>query len=95
MDFGWSLAAEFDAQGYPLHQGGVTPEAGLHFVGLPWLTSRGSGFIPGVGEDAERIVGHIALRTRMACRLASGHGEPLLSDAIPVLGRICISAYLA
>jgi putative flavoprotein involved in K+ transport len=35
MDFGWIFDAEFDAQGYPLHQGGVTPEAGLYFVGLP------------------------------------------------------------
>jgi putative flavoprotein involved in K+ transport len=60
MDFGWIMDAEFDAQGYPLHQGGVTPEAGLYFVGLPWLNTRGSGFLPGVGEDAERIVAHIA-----------------------------------
>jgi putative flavoprotein involved in K+ transport len=71
MDFGWIFDAEFDAQGYPLHQGGVTPEAGLYFVGLPWLTTRGSGFIPGVGADAERIVGHIALKTRQAGVFAS------------------------
>jgi len=71
MDFGWIFDAEFDAQGYPLHQGGVAPEAGLYFVGLPWLTTRGSGFIPGVGEDAERIVAHIALRTRRAEAYAS------------------------
>jgi putative flavoprotein involved in K+ transport len=62
MDLGWILDADFDDQGYPVHRGGVTPEAGLYFMGLPWLTTRGSGFIPGVGADAERIVGHIAAR---------------------------------
>jgi putative flavoprotein involved in K+ transport len=71
MDFGWISDAEFDAQGYPLHEGGVTPEAGLYFVGLPWLTTRGSGFIPGVGEDAERIVGHIRARTWLAAAVGS------------------------
>ena len=60
MDFGWILDVELDEQGYPVHRGGVTPEPGLYFVGLPWLTTRGSSFIPGVGFDAERIVDHIA-----------------------------------
>ena len=32
-------------------------------MGLPWLNTRGSGFIPGVGADAEKIVGHIARRS--------------------------------
>jgi putative flavoprotein involved in K+ transport len=63
MDFGWILDAEFDEQGFPVHQGGVTSEPGLYFVGLPWLTTRGSSFIPGVGPDAERIVADIAART--------------------------------
>jgi putative flavoprotein involved in K+ transport len=62
MDLGWVLDAELDDQGYPVHRGGVTPEAGLYFIGLPWLTTRGSGFIVGVAADAERIVGHIADR---------------------------------
>jgi len=62
MDLGWILDADFDEQGYPVHQAGVTPAGGLYFMGLPWLTTRGSGFIPGVGADAEKIVGHIAAR---------------------------------
>ena len=59
MDFSWILDADFDGQGYPVHQGGVAPARGLYFVGLPWLNTRGSGFIVGVGADAERIVARI------------------------------------
>src|SRR5262245_4624816 len=59
---GWIFDAEFDEQGFPVHKGGVTPESGLYFVGLPWLTSRGSSFIPGAGPDAERVVADIAAR---------------------------------
>ena len=62
MDLGWILDADFDEQGYPVHQAGVSPARGLYFMGLPWLTTRGSGFIPGVGADAEKIAGHIAAR---------------------------------
>ncbi|MBJ7600530.1 MAG: FAD-dependent oxidoreductase [Candidatus Nephthysia bennettiae] len=62
MDFSWILDAEFDGQGYPVHQGGVAPAAGLYFMGLPWLNTRGSGFIVGVGADAERIVADIDAR---------------------------------
>ena len=62
MNLGWILDAEFDDQGYPVHEGGVTPQGGLYFMGLPWLTTRGSGFIPGVGADAERVVEDIAAR---------------------------------
>jgi putative flavoprotein involved in K+ transport len=70
MDFGWILDAQFDEQGFPVHQGGITAEPGLYFVGLPWLTTRGSSFIPGVGPDAEKIVAHLAART------FDGHAGP-------------------
>jgi putative flavoprotein involved in K+ transport len=63
MDFGWIFDAQFDEQGFPVHQGGITTEPGLYFVGLPWLNTRGSSFIPGVGPDAEKIVAHLAART--------------------------------
>jgi putative flavoprotein involved in K+ transport len=70
LDFGWIFDAEFDDQGYPVHQGGVAAEAGLYFVGLPWLSRRGSGFIPGVGEDAARVVAHIVDRARRSAAAA-------------------------
>jgi putative flavoprotein involved in K+ transport len=63
MDFDWIFDAEFDDQGFPVHQAGITHAPGLYFVGLPWQTTRGSSFIPGAGPDAERIVAHIASRT--------------------------------
>jgi putative flavoprotein involved in K+ transport len=62
MDFGWICDAQFDDHGFPVHEGGVTREPGLYFVGLPWLTTRGSSFIIGVGADAEKIVGHLFSR---------------------------------
>jgi putative flavoprotein involved in K+ transport len=40
MDFGWILDAQFDEQGFPLHQGGITAEPGLYFVGLPSTDTR-------------------------------------------------------
>lgn len=33
---------------------------GLYFVGLPWLSCRGSAFIWGAWRDAERLAGLIA-----------------------------------
>ena len=60
MDFGWILDAQLDEQGFPVHQSGVTSEPGLYFVGLPWLTTRGSSFIPGAGPDAAKVVDHLA-----------------------------------
>ena len=36
------------------------PMPGLYYVGFPWLCKRKSGIIPGVDEDAARVVGHLA-----------------------------------
>jgi putative flavoprotein involved in K+ transport len=33
---------------------------GLYYVGFPWLSTRKSGIIPGVDEDAARVVDHLA-----------------------------------
>jgi putative flavoprotein involved in K+ transport len=59
MDFGWVKLPVFDARGYPLHDRGVSPEAGLYFIGLPWLYTWGSGRFCGVGRDAKYIVDRI------------------------------------
>jgi putative flavoprotein involved in K+ transport len=74
MDMHWILDADFDDQGYPIHRQGVTPQAGLYFIGLPWLTTRGSGFIVGVGADAENVVQHLASRGRQSQRDAVATG---------------------
>lgn len=42
--------------GYPEQIRGVSPHAGLYFMGLQLMHSRKSGLIFGVGEDAEHVV---------------------------------------
>jgi putative flavoprotein involved in K+ transport len=62
FDYGWLKAGRFDARGAPVHDRGVSPQPGLYFLGLPWLTRRASAFIWGVWTDARDIAGHIAAR---------------------------------
>jgi putative flavoprotein involved in K+ transport len=62
LDFGWIDMDIFHEDGRPRHQDGVTEELGLYFIGLPWLSCRGSAFIWGAWKDAERLAGVIAAR---------------------------------
>jgi putative flavoprotein involved in K+ transport len=48
-----------DANGRPIHRRGVTPTAGLYFLGLPWQYRRSSALLGGVGEDARYLLKHI------------------------------------
>ena len=59
-DFSWLPQDAMDEKGKPRHQRGVSSEAGIYFIGLPWLSRRGSTFIWGVWHDAKHIAGHIA-----------------------------------
>jgi len=59
-DFGWLRAGVFDERGNPVHRRGVTTQAGLYFVGLPWLHTWGSGRFSGVARDAAHIVEQVA-----------------------------------
>ena len=61
-DFGWITLDIFNPDGRPRHLNGVTDIPGLYFVGLPWLSSRGSAFIWGAWRDAERLAAHVASR---------------------------------
>lgn len=72
LDFGWIEADAFDAQGRPAHDRGVSRVPGLYFLGLPWLSMRGSSFIWGVWHDAARLAGHVA-----AERAAPARAEPV------------------
>jgi putative flavoprotein involved in K+ transport len=58
-DFSWIELPVFDGAGYPHHMRGITPQAGLYFLGLPWLHSWGSGRFSGVARDAAFIVSHM------------------------------------
>lgn len=60
QDFRWLEVDAFDDTGRPRHQRGVSAEPGVYFLGLPWLSRRGSSFIWGVWHDAKTIAGHIA-----------------------------------
>ena len=48
--------------GYPIQKRGVTAYQGLYFLGIPWLHSRKSGILFGVGDDAAYLAEHIARR---------------------------------
>ncbi len=61
-DFSWiDLPVLGDLE--PLHHRGIVAnEPGLYFVGLYFLYAMSSGFLPGVGRDAEHIAKHITSR---------------------------------
>ncbi|MBI2719380.1 MAG: NAD(P)-binding domain-containing protein [Rhizobiales bacterium] len=60
VDYSWLQVDTFDARGRPKHQRGVSIEPGIYFLGLPWLSRRGSSFIWGVWHDAKYLADHIA-----------------------------------
>jgi len=60
VDYSWLQVGALDAKGKPKHQRGVSAEPGVYFLGLPWLSRRGSTFIWGVWHDAKYIADHIA-----------------------------------
>lgn len=62
VDFSWLKVNAFDAEGRPKHQRGISPERGIYFIGLPWLSQRGSSFIWGVWHDAKHLADHIAIQ---------------------------------
>lgn len=83
-DFSWLQVDAFDANGKPKHQRGVSSEPGVYFVGLPWLSRRGSTFIWGVWHDARHIADHIATQRkytayRDAATLESSAGKVSLT----------------
>ncbi|MFM0591652.1 flavin-containing monooxygenase [Paraburkholderia dilworthii] len=64
VDYDWLHVNAFDAKGKPQHQRGVSSEPGVYFLGLPWLSRRGSTFIWGVWHDAKHIADHIATQRK-------------------------------
>ena len=64
FDFGMVKLPVTDDTGYPIAARGVTGYPGLYFVGLPWLSRRGSTFIWGVWHDARHVADHIATQLK-------------------------------
>jgi putative flavoprotein involved in K+ transport len=81
-DYSWLQVDAFDEHRKPKHQRGVSSEPGIYFLGLPWLSGRGSSFIWGVWHDARYLADHIATQRSYldyhAARQQKAHAE---SDA--------------
>jgi putative flavoprotein involved in K+ transport len=62
-DFRWIEPGLLDDHGQPRRNGPAATDApGLFYLGLRWLTMRGSGIFYGFGKDAERIADAIEAR---------------------------------
>lgn len=59
QDYDWLKVDAFDENGRPVQRRGVSAEPGVYFLGLPWLSRRGSSFIWGVWHDAKYVADHI------------------------------------
>jgi putative flavoprotein involved in K+ transport len=64
VDFNWLQVDAFDKGGKPKHHCGISSEPGVYFLGLPWLSRRGSSFIWGVWHDAKFLADHISTQRK-------------------------------
>lgn len=63
-DFGWVQVPDvLDAEGQPVHQDGVAAPPGIYFAGLDFGSTRKSGIILAIAEEAPRLVEHILGRS--------------------------------
>ncbi|KTC41182.1 FAD-dependent oxidoreductase, partial [Pseudomonas putida] len=85
QDYSWLQVDAFHANGKPRHQRGVSSEQGVYFVGLPWLSRRGSAFIWGVWHDAKHVADQIATQRKYRAydesRTAARTPAPLRANA--------------
>ena len=61
--FHWVELSIFDSKGVPRHHRGLTEAPGIAFLGLPWLNSRSSALMGGVGLDAQYVVSKLLKST--------------------------------
>jgi pimeloyl-ACP methyl ester carboxylesterase len=62
-DFSWvRLPGVLDAWGQPVHEDGVAALPGIYFAGMDFASTRKSGTILAIAEEAPRLVEHIAGR---------------------------------
>jgi putative flavoprotein involved in K+ transport len=67
-DFSYLRLPVLADDGWPIHNGGITSESGLGFVGLRFQTSARSDLLYGVAADAERVVGRLLEAGREVAR---------------------------
>ncbi|AKQ47403.1 hypothetical protein TH63_00870 [Rufibacter radiotolerans] len=60
-DYSWlQVKNALDPGGQPLHQEGISPVAGLFYLGLQWQRSRSSALLLGAGRDAHFLAQRLA-----------------------------------
>ncbi len=63
-DFRWmNIPDTIDDSGEPVHRDGIGFVPGLYFAGLDFASTRKSGIIVGVADEAARLVNHLARRS--------------------------------
>lgn len=80
QDYSWLEVDSFDDQGRPRQRLGISNEIGVYFIGLPYLTARGSSFIWGVWHDAKRIANHIDIQRQYLKYEGNSQNTILLSQ---------------
>ena len=59
-DFSWvRVPGVLDQAGQPIHEDGVAARPGIYFAGLDFASTRKSGTILAVAEEAHRLVEHM------------------------------------
>lgn len=74
-DYGWLKVDAFDETGKPDQQRGISREPGVYFLGLPFLSRRGSSFIWGVWHDARFLADQIAIQRGYRSHQPDAHGR--------------------
>ncbi|HVE96806.1 MAG TPA: hypothetical protein VNA67_07470 [Pseudonocardiaceae bacterium] len=59
-DFSWLDPALLKADGQPRHSGCAATLPGIWYIGLKWLTHRGSGALLGIPQDAATVATAVA-----------------------------------
>ncbi|MGO3153510.1 MAG: flavin-containing monooxygenase [Galactobacter sp.] len=81
VDYSWlNVPGVVDHLGRPLHARGVTPVAGIYYLGVPWLSRRGSSFIWGTWHDAKYIADQIDIQ-RNYSEYSGNAGRPTPLEA--------------
>jgi putative flavoprotein involved in K+ transport len=88
LDYTWlQVPGAINDLGKPAHQRGVSSAHGIYFLGLPWLSRRGSAFIWGVWHDAKFLADQIEIQRSYknysgSARIIQEFNSPLASLGI-------------